>query len=132
MEEKHNNSTELRPEGDRVLDAVLVKVDLEEKLEQIRKETAWKEGDRNAITVFKNEIVSMVLISLHAGAELKPHKAPGLINVQVLDGEISFSADNQVFEMKKGQLITLRKDIPHSIVALEESAFLLTLFSEPN
>lgn len=129
MEEKHNNSTELRPEGDRVLDAVLVKVDLEEKLEHIRNETAWKEGDRNAITVFKNEEISMVLISLHAGAELKPHKAPGPINVQVLEGKMSFSADNQVFEIKKGQLITLRKEIPHSVVALEDSAFLLTVFT---
>lgn len=127
MEEKRNESTSLRPEGERTLDADLVRIDLSDLQEQIRRETAWLEGDRTAITVFKTSEMRIVLIALHAGAEMKPHTAPGVISVQVLKGKIHFATDQHQEDLAPGQMITLHKRIPHHVKAYEESSFLLTM-----
>jgi quercetin dioxygenase-like cupin family protein len=69
----------------------------------------------------------IVLIGLHENAELKPHKANGVISVQVFEGKIEFSAEEQIIHLEKRQLIALQENIIHSVKALTESFFLLTL-----
>ncbi len=129
MENKSNEATTLRPNGDRLLDAPLVEIDLNKFIVQLQKETIWVNSDRNSITVFKSDHLSIVLIGLHANAELKTHTAKGHIIVQVLDGEIQFSTKQQNVFMEKGQMITLKENIPHSVMAIKESFFLLTMMS---
>jgi len=124
---KFNSATPQRPEGDRLLDAQLVLMDLSSFRKQIKEEKAWKEGDRNAITLFKSDGMRNVLIALHAGAEMKTHTAPGIISVQVLEGKITFHTEQRSAELSVGQMLTLHKGIPHRVFAEEESTFLLTL-----
>ena len=127
MEIKHNESTDLRPEGSRLLDAPLVNIDLNEYLSTIKSESAWKEKDRNAMTVYKTPGMRIVLIALHKDAELKRHNAEGIISVQVLDGEIKFGTDEAEVLIQAGQMIALHKGLYHSVKAIKESVFLLTL-----
>ena len=124
---KFNEATPLRPEGERILDAPLVQMDLNAFITQIKEEESWKTGDRNAITVFKNDNMRIVLAALHAGAEMKAHKAKGMLNVQVLEGQISFRTAMDTAELSVGQMIVLHPDILHSVYAHEESVFLLTM-----
>ena len=126
-QEKSNQATDLRPEGDRLLDAPMVEIDLNSFRKQIKEEQAWKEGDRNAITIFKSDGMRLVLIALHTGAELKTHTAPGIISVQVLEGEIIFGTEQKTTKLTEGQLVTLHKGVPYSVFAKKESTFLLTL-----
>ena len=127
MENKSNDATPQRPEGDRILNAPLVKMNLYEFIEQIKKEPTWKDSDRNSVTIFKSATMRIVLIGLHEKAELKPHKANGVINVQVLEGKINFVTEQQTSLIEKGQMIALHENITHSVVALSETFFLLTL-----
>jgi len=127
MEEKFNEATTQRPQGDRVLDAKLVTIDLPSLIDQIRNEEQWGASDRNAITVFKTNGMSIVLIALHKGAEIARHSANGLISVQVLEGEVLFSTDERSVELGKGNILALHKGISHSVLAKEETIFLLTL-----
>ncbi|MEP7374960.1 MAG: cupin domain-containing protein [Chitinophagaceae bacterium] len=127
MEEKFNEATTKRPQGDRTLDAKLVTIDLNSLIEQVRREEQWGDSDRNAITVFKTDGLRVVLIALHKGAEMARHTANGLISVQVLEGEMLFNTDEQSVELSKGQMLTLHKGIPHSVMAKKEVIFLLTL-----
>jgi len=53
MDEKFNDATKQRPQGERIMDASLVTIDLHNFIKQIREEKAWKDSDRNAITVLK-------------------------------------------------------------------------------
>jgi len=69
----------------------------------------------------------IVLIALHSGAEMVKHTANGIISVQVLEGQIKFNTDLQSVELGKGQMVTLHEQIPHSVVAIKETIFLLTL-----
>jgi quercetin dioxygenase-like cupin family protein len=127
MEEKFNDATVQRPQGDRLLDAKLVTIDISSFIEQMRNEEQWGKSDRNAITVFKTDGMRIVLIALHKGSEMARHTADGLISVQVLEGEMLFSTDEQSIELGKGQMLTLHRGIPHSVLAKEETIFLLTL-----
>lgn len=127
MEEKFNEATPQRPEGDRLLDASMVSIDLPSFIEQIKKESSWKDSDRNAITVFKTNGLRIVLIALHAGAEMIKHTADGIISVQVLEGQIKFTTDIKTVELNKGQMLALHEQIPHSVLAIKETIFLLTL-----
>lgn len=127
MEEKYNEPTEQRPEGARVMDATLVSIDVPDFIQKIKRESAWEKSDRNAITVFKTSDMRIVLIALHEGAVIARHTANGVISVQALEGEINFSTDDQSVVLKQGQMIALRKGEPHSVAAIKESVFLLTL-----
>lgn len=127
MEEKFNEATQQRPEGDRALDAILVTIDLPLFIKRIKQESTWKDSDRNAVTVFKTNGMRLVLVALHAGAELKTHTVDGIISVQVIDGKMKFNADNRSVDLNTGQMLALHKGIPHSVLAIEETIFLLTL-----
>lgn len=127
METKYNESTESRPEGGRIVDAPLVNMDIRDFIKQIKSEQAWEKNDRNAITIYKTDGMRIVLIALHEDAVMATHTANGVISVQVLEGEIVFSAANQSVVLKKGEMIALHKGEPHSVAAIKESVFLLTL-----
>ena len=124
---KSNDATVLRPDGNRVLNAPLLEMDLYKFMEQIKNETTWAESDRNSITIFKSETMRIVLIGLHENAELKAHKANGVISVQVLEGKINFTTEEESCVIEKGQMIALQENIIHSTKALTESFILLTL-----
>ncbi len=127
MEIKNNESTDLRPEGGRLMDAPLVSMDIPEFIKQLKSEATWENSDRNAMTVYKTNGMRIVLIALHEDAVLKKHTADGIISVQALEGEIMFSTDDQSVVIRKGQMIALHKGLPHSVKAIKESVFLLTL-----
>jgi len=127
MEIKFNDATKQRPDGERIIDAPLVAFDLMSSIQQIRNEPAWKNGERNALTVFKTNGLRILLVGLHEHAEMSKHKAEGLISVQVLEGRMEFNTDESSVELKAGQMLALHAGIPHSVIAKEETIFLLTL-----
>lgn len=127
MENKSKDATPQRPEGERILNGPLVEMNLNEVIKQIKSETTWADSDRNSVTLFKSETMRIVLIGLHENAELKPHKANGVISVQVIQGKIAFIAEQQHNHIEKGQMVALQENIVHSVKALTESFFLLTL-----
>ncbi len=127
MEEKFNEATFQRPEGDRIIDAPLVTIDVLFFIEQIKKEKPWKDSDRNAITVFKTNSMRIVLIALHGGALMSKHSVDGMVSIQMLDGKMKLNTNEQSVVLRTGQILVLHDGIPHSIEAIEESIFLLTL-----
>ena len=127
MENKYNDPTDLRPEGKRLIDAPMVHIDIHEFIKQLREEVTWQTSDRNAITVFKTNGFRMVLIAMHEKAVMQEHVANGIISVQVLEGEIQFITNKESKQLKKGEIIVLHEGLNHSVTAIKESVFLLTL-----
>ncbi|TMI94270.1 MAG: hypothetical protein E6H06_09665 [Bacteroidetes bacterium] len=132
MEIKRNEATQLRPEGDRVLDAPYVFMDLEEFTRQIKDEKAWEESDRNGITVFKTDNLTTVLTCLHKDAAIDENSVDGLFQVQVLDGKISVSTPDGDADMKQGEMMIFHPNVQHSIKALKKSTLLLQTINEKN
>ncbi len=127
MVRKYNDPTNLRPEGRRLMDASLVSINIPEFIKQLKAEVTWQTSDRNAITVFKTNGLRIVLIALHEQAVMQEHSAEGIISVQVLEGEINFSTDNESMLLRQGEMIALHEGLDHSVKAIKESVFLLTL-----
>ena len=127
MENKVIESTNMRPQGDHIIDASLVKIDVPALIKQIKSETPWTESDRNAITIFKTNGLSIVLIALHKNASIPKYQANNLVNVQVFEGEIEFSTDEETANLTTGQILAVHAGIPHTILAKEETVFILTV-----
>ena len=127
MENKIIEATSQRPEENHIIDASLVKIDILAIVKQIKNEKPWNESDRNAITAFKTNGLSIVLIALHQNAVMTQHKVDGLMSIQVIEGEIKFSTDDESINLKTGQMLALHSGILHSILAVEETVFLLTV-----
>ena len=68
-----------------------------------------------------------MIIALPEGAEMPRHTADGTISVQVLEGQMQFSTDKQTLKLNKGQMLALSRPIPHSVLAIRETIFLLSL-----
>lgn len=126
MKKIFNEATSLRT-TDHLLDAQLVPIDIPAFIEQLKQESTWKESDRNAITVFKTNGLRIVLVALHEGAEMAEHKVNGHISLQLLQGKIKFTTDHKAIELNKGQMLALHERLPHSVLAMKETIFLLTL-----
>ncbi len=121
------SSTQKRPEGQRVINDTLVKLDTKKHIDDLKNEAVWDEKKHNSVTLFKSDKMRIVLIGMQAGFRLKEHTAPAVISVHVLDGKMNFVVENNVVELHKGQLCTLQAKVPHAVEAIEETFFLLTL-----
>lgn len=129
MEYKRNEATRNRPEGDRVLDALYVFVDLPDFIRQLREEKTWEKNDRNGITVFKTSHLTMVLTVMHEKAMIRDNRVDGLFTLQVLEGTLRVTTIDGDFELKEKQLISLHSNEPHTIEAVTEAAFLLSNYT---
>ncbi|MGE5354022.1 MAG: cupin domain-containing protein [Acidobacteriota bacterium] len=125
-QERHNES-ERESAHERTLDAPLLNFSIKDKIEELKKEAGWKQGDRNAITLQKNDDLRVVLMSVHKGAVLQEHKAEGAITVFVVSGKMIFTSEGKKVTAGEGELIVLEKPLVHQVEALEDTHFILTI-----
>src|SRR5882762_2698656 len=119
MEIKNIDATLNRPEGERLIDAPFVFVDLEKYTGQLKKEDAWNKNDRNGITVYKTGGMTIVLTCLHKDATIEENSIDGWLTVQVLEGAVDFTVKEKKVPLKKNQLMTLHPEVSHSIHAVK-------------
>jgi len=81
----------------------------------------------SAKVLFNTEDVKEIRIVFRKGQEMKEHKAGYPIVVQIVEGSIDFGVNKERFVLEKGKLITLESDIPHDLLALEDSIVRLSL-----
>jgi quercetin dioxygenase-like cupin family protein len=112
-----------------IIDATMVNVNLPHFINLIKAEDAWKQNDRNTITLLKTSFLRIFLVALHKGAVIKKRVVPQMVSVHVLEGKMIFTTDVQTLELKAGDMIALYDAVPHSVEATEETVFLLTLTS---
>jgi len=66
-------------------------------------------------------------IVLRKGQVMNEHKAPFPIVVHILEGAIDFGVHGSVHTLSRNSILTLDGNIPHDLVALEDSIVRLTL-----
>lgn len=127
MEEKHNESTINRPEGDRPVDAPFVLVDIASYIKQLKSEKAWDKNDRNSITVFKSDKLRIVLIALHKKAEMHTEHPQNILSIQLLKGKIKLFTGDKTTTVEEEQIFVLHENISYKIEAVKKAVFLLTI-----
>lgn len=106
--------------------ANLAQFDLLTEIAEAEQHKPWASGIY-ARTLFKKTDLRVVLISMEAAAQIKEHHADGTSSLYVLKGRIRYRTQGQVYDMRAGSLFTLGASIKHSVDAMEESGFLLTI-----
>ena len=103
-----------------------IELDLPAELIRLHDESTWSTG-QNAKTLIKYDTLRVVLVALEAGKSLEEHRTEGRISVQVLSGHLEIKAAGRTFSLRAGGLLALDKNQRHDVLALEESAVLLTI-----
>jgi len=114
---------------DRIMDKSLLTFSLPDLLKKIKLEKAWKTSSKNAITLSKNPSMKVVLVALHDRAELNFHGSGNIISAQIIEGSLLFKTDKHTTVLKKGSLLTCHECMSHTLLAIEESAVLLTILA---
>lgn len=125
---KNIDATHNRPDGERVIDAPYVIADIEERIDQLKDEKAWDKNDRNGITLFKSAGMTIVLTCLHDEAVLNDISADETMVIQVMEGKVNVTTDNDAFELCEKKMVVIHPNITHSIYALKKSVILLTSY----
>lgn len=91
----------------------------------------YLQNGHSATTLIKEPLLRVVLICMQKDAILHAHRAPGPFSLTVLEGSIVFrlvdDADNNTAELRAGHLLFLAEPRLHEVIAVESSAFVLTL-----
>jgi len=126
MQIKINQATKNRPEGERIIDAPAVLVDIQQYIGQLKEEDAWQKSDRNAITVFKTPGVTVVINALHSGAEMNDIEIEGMLMLQVVEGEINIMSDEGERKLTEQQVLILHPCFKTNILAEKDTILILS------
>ncbi len=126
MQVKINQSTINRPEGERILDAPAVLVDIQQYVQQLKQEDAWQKNDRNAITVFKTGGITVVINAMHSGAQMNDVEVDGVFIIQVLEGEVTIKAEEGEKRLSANQILVLHPCFKSHILAEMDTIMVLT------
>lgn len=90
----------------------------------------WQNDVFNGVTIaklFDGPNSKEIRINLEKGAQMKEHKAPGAIMVQVLSGKIDFGVGENNVILDALDMVTLEPNVIHALTALENSIVRLSL-----
>lgn len=101
--------------------------------ENLRRAAASSNG-RSAETIFggSGHLLRQTLLSLTAGTKLAEHDSPGDATLLVLHGRLVLHAGGESQEGQTGDLLVIPPTpVRHSVEALDDTAFLLTVAKRP-
>lgn len=101
--------------------------DLEALFAEMRGEAASSATGHAARTLVHEPDLRVVLVVLAPGGRIKEHRAHSATSIHVIRGSIDVGLGDDSVRLPAGRLLMLERDVPHSVLAHEESAFLLTL-----
>ena len=103
-----------------------------EALARQQLEKAGANGRNAADTVVggHEKVLRQTVIGMVAGAELGEHETPGEATLYVIRGSVRMSAGDEQWDARTGDLLKV-PDARHSLVALTDSALLLTVAKLP-
>ena len=82
-------------------------------------------GDKMVNTIIFESHYKLILFATKKGQDLKPHSAPMDAPLVMLEGSANVTIGNEETIVKKGDIITLPKDILHGVYPITDCKFLL-------
>ncbi|GAA4018928.1 hypothetical protein GCM10022631_35120 [Deinococcus rubellus] len=112
---------------DRPQPIALNRYDLTGQIARLRDDVPLSKYGRDSLTLVRDPGFTLLLMVLKAGTGLPEHTAPGPISVLVLDGRAAFTAQGTQLDLGPHELVTLPAHVSHAVMALEDSALLITI-----
>ncbi len=83
-------------------------------------------GDARSTTLMKTDRLELIRLVIPAGKEIPPHRAPGEITVQCIEGHVAFEHDGHAIDLHAGDLLHLCPQETHALKGISDSSVLVT------
>lgn len=80
--------------------------------------------------LIKNEKMDVSLFCMAKGTEIGDHTSTKQGYVHVIEGKGIFNLEGEDIKMKEGQFIFMKENAVHSLKAVEDTAFVLSLINK--
>ena len=88
---------------------------------------SFNENKPNITVMLESDFSKEIRIAMKKGQQMKEHKTPYPIVVQILKGNIDFGVEGKIHTLKQDDIVALEGNIPHDLTANEESIIRLSL-----
>jgi quercetin dioxygenase-like cupin family protein len=127
METDTQNDARLRPHPETRFAPPQVAIDLNAMVARLRSERQTGEAGHRQETLYKDGGLTIALFLFERFTGLPEHRAAGAVNMHVLRGQLKITAEDQVHELRSGQMLVLAPGLKHAVAAEEESEMLVTV-----
>jgi quercetin dioxygenase-like cupin family protein len=127
MSEALPSDPRLRPHPEDRFAPTQIEIDLNATAARLRAEPRAGERGHRQETLYREGGLTIALFTFERFTDLPPHRAAGVVNIHVLRGRLKIAAEDQVHELRSGQMLVLATGIEHAVAAEEESEMLLTV-----
>ena len=103
---------------------------LDMEVDEMRERAARSSNGRASKTLVKEGRLRVTVVSLTAGSALESHATEGPVSIHCLSGHIRVSAAGREMDVSPAGLVALNTLVEHSVTALDDATFLLTLSLE--
>jgi quercetin dioxygenase-like cupin family protein len=83
-------------------------------------------GAAQSATLMKSAGLELIRLVIPAGKEIPPHRVPGEITVQCLEGHVAFEHDGHSIDLHAGDLLHLCPQESHALKGIVDSSVLVT------
>lgn len=83
-------------------------------------------GAATSSTLLKSAGLELIRLVIPAGKEIPPHRAPGEITVQCVEGHVAFEHDGRAIDLHAGDLLYLCPQEIHALKGIMDSSVLVT------
>ena len=97
------------------------------KTASLYKDLTYQDAKPLVQPLLETDFTREIRIVFKQGQVMKKHFTPFPIVIEIVDGEIAFGVDGEVYSAVKGDLISLQGGVPHDLTAQTDSIVRLTL-----
>lgn len=83
-------------------------------------------GGATSSTLLKSAGLELIRLVIPAGKEIPPHRAPGEITVQCIEGHVVVEHDGRALDLRVGDLVYLCPQEIHALKGIADSSVLVT------
>jgi quercetin dioxygenase-like cupin family protein len=111
------------------LSAAVISKNVWHEIAKLKSAPSWQEATgRSSETLAKYSGLTVVLLLMKAGTQIRAHRVDGWTSVYVIQGRLKVHVlEEQCADLGVGELLILEPALEHDVQAPEESAFLLTI-----
>lgn len=84
-------------------------------------------ANEKTVALFKSDDLEVIRMVLPAGKAMPSYKVPGAVMLQCVEGQLEVSVGSQQHALHAGQMLHLPGNVPHAVLAVEDSSALLTI-----
>lgn len=116
-----------RERASRWLAGPTLSFDLADEARRLFEEAVWQQTGRTARTLVKEANLRVVLTALRRDRATAPHQSSGPVAIQAVSGRFRVNLAGQHVNLAPGQVVAMPALLRHTVTALEDGAFLLTV-----